>query len=256
MWRLRLSIAAASLSGCASAPQEVFAFAITTVCERTKTVAALPGYAATWKESITQIEAGHASNADFSRVMREQVNRLRRDYYQGINGEEHASFETFTNAGSLEVAQNVTSVSPDVLSMSMRATFYVAGMAHPNSAGSSNLNWSRRWHRPLKQEDVFKVPPDRALKRLALSRFDNREGLQNPNDPRGIPLRWDRASIGPHGISWFFDSYELGGYLAAGTATIGWAALQPYLRPDLPFAIDEIRAAPDTVRKPRPRNCT
>ena len=93
------------------------------------------------------------------------------------------------------------------------------------------------------------------MRRLALTRFDNPDGLQNPDNPDGIPLRWDRASIGPDGITWFFDPYELGGYVSAGSATIGWPALRPYLRPELPFAIGEVRKAPDTDRKPRPGVC-
>ena len=256
MWKLGVLIAAASLGGCNSGPDEAFAFAITTVCERTKPVSsAPPGYAATWKESIKAVEARYANDADFSRVMREQVNRLRRDYYRGDGGEEHASFETIDYAGSLEVTQDLTAASPDILSVSMRALFYEAGMSHPNGVGASTLIWSRRWHRPLTQGDVFEVPPDRALRRLALSRFDNPDGLQNPDDPDGIPLPWDRASIGPDGITWFFDSYELGGYAAAGSATIGWPALMPYLRPELPFVIGEVREGPGILRKPRPGGC-
>jgi hypothetical protein len=257
MWKPAILIAAACLSGCNSDTGEAIAFAITTVCERTKPVSSAPsGYAATWKESIEAVEATHANDADFSRVMREQVNRLRRDYYQGDGGEEHASFETIDYAGSLEVTQELTTASPDILSVSMRAVFYEAGMSHPNSVGASTLIWSRRWHRPLTQDDVLEVPPDRALRRLALSRFDNPDGLQNPDDPDGIPLRWDRASIGPDGITWFFESYELGGYAAAGSATIGWPALKRYLRPELPFVIREVREAPDTVRKQQAELCT
>jgi hypothetical protein len=92
------------------------------------------GYAATWKESIEAVEGRYANDADFSRVMREQVNRLRRDYYQGDGGEEHASFETIDYAGSLEVTQDLTAASPDILSVSMRALFYEARHVTPPTA--------------------------------------------------------------------------------------------------------------------------
>ena len=256
MWKFGVLVATASLSGCMSDPDEASAFAITTVCERTKPVSsAPPGYARTWKESIEAVEVGQANDAEFSRAMREHAARLNRLYYQGMGGGENASYETHDLAGTLNVTQEVTAASPDILSVRMRADYYEAGMAHPDSVGANTVIWSRRWHRPLTQGDVFAVPPDRALRRLALLRFDNPDRLQNPDNPDGIPLPWDRASIGPNGITWFFEPYELGGYVAAGSATIGWPALRPYLRSELPFVISEVREIPATARKQRQGGC-
>ena len=116
-------------------------------------------------------------------------------------------------------------------------------MPHPHSAGTNSYIWSRRLHRLLRQTDIFAVKPDRRLRRLAQSRFDNREQMTK-DDPDGIPLDWRSASIGPNGIIWLYDSYELGGYLSAGTATISWSELRPYLRRKLPFSIKSVRLAP------------
>ena len=73
--------------------------------------------------------------------------------------------------------------------------------------------------------------------------------MTNPDDPNGIPLDWNHARIGPHGITWSFEPYELGGYVSAGDATVSWSALKPYLRRQLPFAIDKIRSAPQASSK-------
>lgn len=218
------------------------------VCQRTKPVPSTPpGYAATWTETVEMIEAADQKDADFSRFMRDQAMQLRHDYYEHF--EERESFETYSQAGSMDVTGDVLSASPDLVSVSVGTAFYIAGMAHPQSEGGRALNWSRRLHRPLTQGDVFATPPDRALRRVALAQFDNRDNLQNPDDPDGIPLTWERASIGSDGISWSFDSYELGGYLSGGSATVGWPVLKPYLRDDLPFVIGAIREASYTVRK-------
>lgn len=224
-----------------------FAYKIATVCQQTKPVpSAPPGYAATWTETVETIEAADPTDADFSRFMREQAMRLRQDYYQGFGAQ--ASFDTHREAGSIDVTADVTAASPDLVSVSIGTAYYEAPMSHPNSEGRRDLIWSRRLHRLLKQDDVLAVAPDRALRLIAQARFDNRANLQDPENPDGIPLAWDRASIGPKGITWWFDPYELGGYPSAGSATVEWPALEPYLRHDLPFAIAAIHEAPHTVR--------
>lgn len=228
-----------------------FAYEIV-ACRRTKSVSSAPeGYEATWTETVETIEAANPDDADFARLMREEAARLSREYYQHFDNEapfERASFETHDHAGSMDVTQDVVAASNDLVSVRLGTAYYEAGMAHPQSEGGGTLMWSRRLRRPLAQDDVFVRPPDRALRRIALARFDNSENLQNPDDPDGIPLRWERASIGPAGITWWFDPYELGGYLSAGSATIGWRALKPYLRDDLPFAIDAIREVSHAAR--------
>jgi hypothetical protein len=165
--------------------------------------------------------------------MRREALRSQRDYYGDDQGEDCSSFETCEHAGSVEVSEDVTSASADIVSVNVGTSFYVA---------VRSFIWSRRLHRLLTQTDLFAVPPDRALRRLAQSNFDNRDNLQNPDDPNGIPLDWDHASIGPDGITWSFEPYELGGYLSAGEATVSWSALRPYLRRKLPFAIAAIRS--------------
>ncbi len=231
-----------------------FAFE-SSVCERTKSVSsAPPGYAATWTESITAIGPTDASDADLSRLMRDHADRLRQQYYEQFS-HEHASFETHDHAGSLDFAETVIAASPDIISVRVGARVYEAGASHSDSLGTLNLTWSRGLHRLLTEADVFAVPPDRALRLLALEAFDNPQGLQNPDDPDGVPLPWHRASIGPKGITWLFESYELGGYASGGTATIGWSALQPYLRSDLPFVIDEIHEASDVARRQGQATC-
>ena len=227
-----------------------FAYAIM-ACQRKKPVpSAPPGYEARWTETVETIEATNPQDAAFSRFMREEAARLSREYYQHFE-EQASSFETYREAGSMDVTGDVLAASPDLVSVTIGTAFYIAGMSHPQIDDSRNLIWSRRLRRPLAQDDVFAKPPDRALRLAALAQFDNRENLQNPDDPDGIPLNWERASIGPDGITWSFDPYELGGYLSAGSATIGWPALKPYLRDDLPFAIGAIREAPYAPRKQR-----
>lgn len=221
-----------------------FSYHVATLFDRSKPVKTTPPeYEPVWKERIEAIVASSRRDADFSRFMRQQALRLQQEYYRGY-GADQATYEAFDHAGWLEVGEAVIAASPDLVSVSMGAGFYQADMAHPNQQGSRTFIWSRRLHRPLKQADVFAVPPDRALRRLALAKFDNRDELQHPDDPDGISLEWDRASIGPDGITWSFQPYELGGYLSGGSATIGWPALKPYLRHKLPFEIDAIRTAP------------
>ena len=213
--------------------------------ERTKAVPSAPdGYATTWKESVTIIKGVSVKDAGFTLFMRSQAERLQRSFYASDGETEQASFFLFNYAGEMGVDEDVLAASPDIISVSLGTGFYVAGMAHPNSQDVSHVVWSRRYNRPLTQADVFAVQPDRALRRLALSRYDNRENLTNADDPNGLPLSWDDASIGPDGITWSFEPYQLGGYLSAGSATIKWKELKPYLHRELPFLIDAIREAP------------
>jgi hypothetical protein len=231
-----------------------FSYQITTLCQRTKPApSAPPGYAATWTETIEMIEAADPKDADFSRFMRDQAMRLRREYYQLFG--EPTSFETNRQAGWMDVTADVIAASPDLVSVSIGTAYYEAGMAHPESKGE-RLIWSRRLHRLLTQDDVLAIAPDRALRRVALARFDNRDNLQRPDDADGIPLTWDHASIGPDDITWSFDPYELGGYLSSGSTTVGWPVLKPYLRRDLPFAVGTIRQSSYTDRKKQmPTEC-
>lgn len=223
-----------------------FSYQTVTLSNRTKRVASAPsGYAPTWKEHVAAIVATDSRDADLSRFLRAQALRLQRDYYNDDGAP--VSFETFSNAGWVEVSQEVEAASPDIVSVFMGTSFYLADMAHPNSENVSYVVWSRRLKRPLAQSDVFAIPPDRALRQLALSSFDNRDQLCCEPMTDGLPLEWDRASIGPDGITWSFGPYELGGYASAGSATVEWSALKPYLRRDLPFRIEALRRVRATV---------
>ncbi len=175
-------------------------------------------------------------------MMVRHAERLARDYYSGEDGTEKDNFDTRDTAGSLDVYENVSAASPDIISAHAGAGYYEAGMAHPNNDASNFFIWSRRMHRLLAQKDVFAREPDAALRRKAFAAFDNQEGVDSNAVKDGIPLTWDHVSIGPDGISWTFGPYELGGYLSGGRTMIGWAQLKPYLRRDLPFAIRAIRA--------------
>ena len=211
------------------------------ITNRTKAVkSAPPGYQRTWKEHIQVIVGTNARDKAFSLLMRQEASKSLGEFY--ANGD-CSSFSRCESAGSVDVVEDVTAASPNLVSADIGTVFYMAGMAHPNSMGARTFVWSRRLNRLLRQSDVFAVAPNRALRRLALSKFDNRENMTNPDDPDGIRLHWDHASIGPDGITWSFEPYELGGYLSAGSATISWSALKPYLRRRLPFAIAEIRSA-------------
>jgi hypothetical protein len=222
-----------------------FTYRTETIADRQRPIGVASKEPAVWKEHVEAIVATAPGDRDFSRSMREQATRSRDAFYRGDGGDGHLSFATYENAGWLDVSERVTAASPDLVSVAVEASFYEGGAAHPNTDSSSKLNWSRRLHRLLTQRDVFATPPDRALRRLAQLRFDNRDGLQRPDDPDGIPLSWDHASIGPDGITWSFGPYELGGYLSGGKATVSWSELKPYLRPKLPFVIKTIRAAPE-----------
>lgn len=219
-----------------------FPYQTVVLSNRTKPVSSAPaGYPASWKENVEVVEGSVPEDKEFSAFMRQKAEELRQGFYRGDNP---SSFEDWDDAGSVDVIEHVIAASPDVVSVSIGVSFYYAGAAHPGVA-SQNLIWSRRLHRPLSEEDVFAIAPDRALRRIALAQFDNRDGLTTPDDPEGIPLSWERASIGPKGITWSFDPYELGGYLSGGSTTISWSALRPYLRGDLPFSTDTIRVAPE-----------
>ncbi|MFD1104168.1 hypothetical protein [Sphingobium olei] len=188
------------------------------------------------------VKGSKPEDKEFSAFMRQKAEELRQGFYRGDNP---SSFERWDEAGSVDVIEHVIAASPDVVSVLVEASFYYAGAAHPGVGNSQNVIWSRRLHRPLSEEDVFAIAPDRTLRRIALAQFDNRDGLTSPDDLEGIPLSWERTSIGSKGITWSFDPYELGGYLSGGSTTISWSALQPYLRSDLPFSRDTIRAAPE-----------
>lgn len=210
--------------------------------DRTKPIASAPdSHAAAWRETIQTLVAADPRDAAFSLLMREQAAILAQDYYRGDTGSAEGSFENNDVAGWLEVTEEVVAASPDIVSVHAELGFFEASMAHPENDFDANIVWSRKLQRPLKEKDVFALLPDLALRRLALSLFDNRQAISDPL-PDGLPLDWDRATIGPRGITWSFKPYELGGYLSGGTATIGWAALRPYLRRDLPFEISALRA--------------
>lgn len=223
-----------------------FSYRVVTLSDRHKRVKSAPsGYARIWKEHVGAIAATQPRDADFTRFMRREAMWLRSDYYRGDSSDNCSSFETCETAGSVEVSEDVVSASPDLVSVSVGTNFYQAGMAHPNVQGVRNYVWSRRLGRLLEERDVFAVRPDRNLRRIAQANFDNGEGLQDADNLEGLPLSWDRVSIGPDGITWSYGPYELGGYLSAGDATVSWSDLKPYLRRDLPFVIKSIRLRPD-----------
>ncbi len=222
-----------------------FSYTTTVLSDRTKPVTlAPPDYEATWKEHVDAIQATDSKDARFSLLMRQESIRLQKEFYLGDTRDSTETFETSNSAGSVDVGEDVVAASPDIVSVSMGTSSYFAGMGHPNYEGNKHLVWSRRLNRILTQEDVFAVAPDRALRQLALSVFDNRASLEPLDMSDGLPLDWDHATIGPEGITWSFGPYELGGYLSGGDATISWAVLGPYLRRNLPFVIDAIRKAP------------
>jgi hypothetical protein len=213
--------------------------------ERTKPVSSAPkGYPATWKEYVETVAGTSSADHDFNSYLKRRAIELQLAHYQGDSNPD-GSFDTYDIAGSVHISERVIAASSDIVSVSTGASFYEAGMAHPNGEGGSNFTWSRRLHRVLIERDVFTQPPNRTLRRVAMAQFKNNENLQNSDNPDGIPLPWDHATIGPAGITWSFGPYELGGYASGGSAMIPWAVLKPYLRPDLPFAIKAIRATPE-----------
>jgi len=229
-----LSILLLAMMNVGDAPYEVV-----TLSERSKQVSSAPaGYPKTWVEHIQIVKGTAPEDNDFSEAMRQSAVVLLREFY---DDDFPSSFEEYSEAGSVDVSQTLEAISPDLVSVSLVMSYYRAGAPHGQMGGSKHVIWSRRLNRPLRQGDVFAVPPDKALRRLALSNFDNSENLQFV-DPDSIPLDWDQASIGPSGISWSFNPYELGGYTSGGRATIPWSALKLYLRRDLPFLIEDIRA--------------
>jgi hypothetical protein len=232
-----------------SLPNDVGGFSYRIVIsDHTKKVKLAPrGYPPTWKQHVETVVGTDPKDGDFSRLMWRAVRRSERGFKD--EGDKCTSFNTCEAAGSLDITEELVSASPDLISVRIGTSFYEAGMPHPNSAGARSYIWSRRLHRLLAESDVFALRPDRTLRRLAQSAFDNRRAMTNPDNPDGIPLRWDRASIGPQGITWFFEPYELGGYPSGGTATIEWSALKPYLRRKLPFEIRSIRSAPNRFER-------
>lgn len=220
-----------------------FSYKTVTLFERTKRVSSAPqGYPATWKEHVETIVSTSPNDRNFNAFVKRQAIELQRGYYRD-DGTSPVAFAKYDVAGSLDVDATLIAASPEIISFTIGSGFYQAGMAHPNSDDDRAFTWSRKLNRVLIEQDVFARKPDRALRLLALARFDNRDNLQNPDDPDGIPLAWDRATIGRNGITWSYSPYELGGYLSGGGATLSWAELKPYLRTDLPFSIPSIRDA-------------
>ena len=113
-----------------------FSYEVVTLSDRTKSVKTAPtGYAPTWKEHVETIVSTRSKDADFSRFMRQQAIRLKRDYYEGDYSDQCSSFASCEGAGSVEVSQTVISASPDIISVIVGTNFYKAGMAHPNVQG-------------------------------------------------------------------------------------------------------------------------
>lgn len=225
-----------------------FSYRIETLSDQTKRLSPAPsGFARTWREHVEAIVATRRNDADFSHFMRQQAIRLKRNYYREAKVG-YRSFKTFADPGSIEVSESVISASPEIVSASIGTSYIQADMPHFDAEGATSFIWSRRLHRLFAQEDVFAVPPDRALRQLAQSRFDNRDNLQNPDAADGLPLSWDHASIGPYGITWTFGPYELGGYESGGAASVSWSALRHYLRDKLPFVISAIRVTATQAR--------
>ncbi len=218
-----------------------FTYHDVTLSDRTRQVGEAPNKDLTWKEHVKAVKAVSSKDVAFSRYMRKQAVRLQKEYYGGGAVDERASFASYSDGGWLDVSQSVVAGSPDVVCVSMEASSYGTGAAHPNLESAQTVNWSRKLNRPLQQGDVFAVQPDRALRLLAAAKFSNRSTDSGLAD--GLPLDWNSACIGPKGITWSYGPYSFGGYLSGGDTTISWTALKPYLRSRLPFVVSTIRAA-------------
>jgi len=218
-----------------------FSYQTTPIFHRTKRVPSAPdGYKPFWKEEVDTITAKSPKDAAFSRYLRARIIALQRSYY----AEGGQSFRTHDWAGEIKVGATLIAASPDIVSVELGSDSYLAGTPHPNTDLDPNIIWSRRLQRPLKQSDVFAVAPDRTLRRLAVSRYSNRDALDQQKLKEGIPLNWSRATIGSKGITWSFGSYYLGGYGSGGKTTLSWSDLKPYLKRNLPFDKSTIRDVP------------
>lgn len=203
-----------------------------------------------------------ASRADESRTLPHTIDRQQRGYYQD-DAASHVAFANYDVAGSLDVDATLMAASPEIVSFTIGSGFYQAGMARPNSDDDRAFTWSRKLYRVLTEQDVFARKPDRALRRLALARFDNRDNIQTPDDPDGIPLAWDRATIGRTGITWWYSPYELGGYLSGGGTTLTWPSSNPIcapscrsrFRPSVMRATSRSNAAPTDLCRQTTRPC-
>jgi len=130
---------------------------------------------------------------------------------------------------------------PTLISVQFTTYTYAPGAAHPGG-GAEALNFLMAAGRPLSPEDVFKGDADwqtflvnRAAAGLAdvFAEFGEPPSAELLRDAVTKPRLW---VISETGLTLLFPPYALGGPWALGAqeVRIGWAELQPYLRPDAP----------------------
>lgn len=135
----------------------------------------------------------------------------------------------------------VAYAGPTLMSVQFTTYTYAPGAAHPGG-GAEALNFLMGAGRMLEPEDVFRADTDwqnflvnRAAAGLAdvFAEFGEPPGPELLRDAVTKPRLW---VIGETGLTLLFPPYALGGPWALGAqeVRIGWAELQPYLRPDAP----------------------
>ena len=70
------------------------------------------GYAPTWKEHLERLAANAPRDAGFSQLMKREMSRSLREFY---SDDDCASFATCMIAGNVEIGEELTAASPDLV---------------------------------------------------------------------------------------------------------------------------------------------
>jgi len=128
-------------------------------------------------------------------------------------------------------------VRGDIRIISVNASIYdYSGGAHPNH-GSESFNFAMVGGKPkqLKLEDLFRKgsSPGKMVSALVIAKLKNEEGadLVQSGEVKALTvMQLNHFSIGVDGMTWYFDPYEVGPYVAgAFEVKLTWKELGPNL---------------------------
>jgi uncharacterized protein YecT (DUF1311 family) len=153
-------------------------------------------------------------------------------------------FEELSDPADAVISETLAGASTDTVSVLMESWAYEGG-AHGNGE-SETQNWSLRLGREIRNTDLFRDVKDRVLARIVDQRYQSFNLGQHTGCTAPV-IKDSKATITGAGLDFYFDPYELGGYVCGGMAAMRWSELKPFLRP-------EVFAELSMIETPRPIN--
>lgn len=199
-----------------------------------------------YAEAVTLVQI------DAARTPAEQAwnERVRRSVREWLRDGGPDAFSASNGPGDTGVEVTVASASSELVSAIIGIGGYSGG-AHPHYS-SATLNWSLRLGRPITAADLFVDPGAPALRRLVTAHYG--AGGYTTHDGCDAPVvAKSKFTVSRTGVTFTFDSYELGGYPCSGGSELSWRDLRPFLKRLLPFDPARLEALRPVAGAPSPR---